>query len=294
MDLSIIIVNFKSKDFTDACIKSIYEHTHIISFEIIVVDNNSGDGCMGMLKEKYPKVKGHQNNENVGFSRANNVGIRLATGRYLLLLNPDTIIFDRALEKMIEFMDAHSDVGVSGCRVENPDGSLQKACRRSIPTPVVAFFKISGLSKLFPKSRILSKYNLSFVRASKQIEVDAVSGAFLMFRSEVLDDIGGLDEEYFMYAEDIDFCYRAKRKGWKVMYYPHARITHFKGESSKHLSMKATKAYYDSMAIFFRKNLERKTFIILRFLVYFGIWFLKQIAILKVMINIKRKVGTKD
>lgn len=293
MDLSIIIVNFKSKDFTDACIKSIYEKTKNISFEIIVVDNNSDDGCIDMLKKKYQEVKAFQNNDNPGFAGANNIGIRLSSGRYILLLNPDTIIHDRALEKMVELMDNNSDVGVAGCRVENPDGTLQRACRRSIPTPIVAFFRLTGLSRLFPRSKIISKYNFSYVKENKQIEVDAVSGAFLMFRSEVLEDIGGLDEDYFMYAEDIDFCYRAKMKGWKVMYYPEASITHFKGQSSKHLSMKATKAFYDSMAIFFEKNMARKTFFPFRFLIYFGIWFLKQIAILKVMINSKRSAGSK-
>ena len=294
MDLSIIIVNYKSKDFTDACIRSIYENTDKISFEIIVIDNDSNDGCMEMLNIKHPKVKGYQNKENSGFSKANNIGIRLSTGRYLLLLNPDTLIRDRALEKMVSFMGANSNAGIAGCRVENPNGTLQRACRRSLPTPLVAFFRLSGLGRLFPKSKVLAKYNLSHIRENKQIEVDAVSGAFLMFRNEVLEDIGGLDEDYFMYAEDIDFCYRANRKGWKVMYYPGTRITHFKGESSKHLSMKATKAFYDSMAIFFRKNLERKTFFPMRFVVYLGIWFLKQVAIIKVMLGRKRKVGSKE
>jgi GT2 family glycosyltransferase len=208
-------------------------------------------------------------------------------------LNPDTIIHDNALEKMVGFMDHDADVGIAGCRVENPDGSLQRACRRSIPTPTIALFRLTGLSRICPKSKIMSKYNLSYIRETKQIEVDAVSGSFLMFRNEVLEDIGGFDEDYFMYAEDMDFCYRAKMKGWGVMYYPTARITHIKGQSSKQLSMKTTKAFYDSMAIFFKKNLERKTFWPLRFLVYFGIWFLKQIAIFRVLINKNKSAGSK-
>ena len=293
MDLSIIIVNYKSKDFTEACIKSIYENTANISFEIIVVDNNSADGCIEMLKEKYSDVKGYQNTENAGFSKANNIGLEIAIGRYLLFLNPDTVILDRALEKMAEYLDVSIKVGVAGCRVENIDGSLQRACRRSIPTPMASFFKLSGLSKLFPKSKFVSKYNLSYMNENEEIEVDAVSGAFLIFRREVFQDIGGLDEDYFMYAEDLDFCYRAKKKGWKVMYNPRTRITHFKGESSKHLSMKATKAFYDSMAIFFRKNLEKQTFFLMRYVIYFWIWVLKQIAVLKVLLNNRRKVGSK-
>ncbi len=293
MDLSIVIVNYKSKDYTDACIKSIYDNTHNIYFEVIVVDNNSGDGCIEMVKEKYPRVKTFQNDENAGFSKANNLGIRLAVGRYILLLNPDTIVHGKSLEKMVEYMDINSHVGVAGCRVENPDGTLQRACRRSLPTPLVAFLRLSGLSRLFPRSRMLAKYNLTYVDENKGIAVDAVSGAFLMFRCEVLEDVPGLDEDYFMYAEDIDFCYRAKKSGWKVMYYPRARITHFKGQSSKHFSMEATKAFYNSMAIFFNKNLERETFFPVRFLVYLGIWLMKQFAILRVMLNDKHRVGSK-
>ncbi|MGE5329783.1 MAG: glycosyltransferase family 2 protein [Deltaproteobacteria bacterium] len=293
MDLSIIIVNFKSKDFTEACVKSIYQNTKNISFEVIVVDNNSGDGCIEMLSEKFPQVIGYENKENAGFSKGNNIGMKLAKGRYLLLLNPDTIVFESTLDKMVEYMDKHSDVGVSGCRVENPDGTLQRACRRSVPTPKIAFFQLSGLGKLFPKSKILAKYNLSYIDENQETEVDAVSGAFLTFRREVYEQIGGLDEDYFMYAEDIDFCFRAKQKGWKIMYYPDTRITHFKGQSSKHMSMKATKAFYDSMAIFFNKNYSKKTNPILKFFVYFGIWLLKQAAILKVLIRDGRSVGTK-
>jgi len=185
MDISIIIVNFKSKEFTEKCIKSIYENTKNISFEIIVVDNNSEDGCIELLADKFPKVIGYKNAENAGFSKSCNIAIKMAEGRYLLLLNPDTVIFDSTLEKMVEYMDKHADIGVAGCRVENPDGSLQRACRRSIPTPKVAFFQLSGLSKLFPKSKDLAKYNLSYIDENQELEVDAVSGAFLTFRREV-------------------------------------------------------------------------------------------------------------
>lgn len=293
MDLSIIIVNYKSKDFTDACIKSIYDNTRNISFETIVVDNNSGDGCIEMLRNKYPQVKGYQNDENEGFAKGNNIGIKLSTGRYILLLNPDTIVYEGTLEKMVRYMDKNLDVGIAGCRVENPDGTLQLACRRSIPTPMVAFFRLLGLDKLFPKSKLFARYNLLYLDEDKEAEVDAVSGAFLICRREVIGDIGGLDEDYFMYGEDIDFCYRAKKKGWKVKYYPDVRITHFKGKSSENLTIPATKAYYDSMAIFFSKHFEKQTFFPISFLIYFGIWFLKQIAILKVLLGIRKKVGSK-
>jgi len=293
MDLSIIIVNFKSKDFTHDCVKSIYQNTEKIKYEIIVVDNNSGDGCIEMLAEKYPDVIGYANKENAGFAKGNNIGINMAKGRYLLLLNPDTIILENALDKMVQYMDTNTQAGIAGCRVENPDATLQRACRRSIPTPKVAFFRFSGLSKLFPKSKLMGKYNLSYIDENQETEVDAVSGAFLMCRKEVVKQINGLDEDYFMYAEDIDFCFRAKQHGWKVMYYPGARITHFKGQSSKHMSMRATKAYYDSMAIFFKKNFEKQTNFLLIPIIYFGIWFLKQIAVIKVLIRDGKSVGSK-
>ena len=293
MDLSIIIVNYKAKEFIEKCINSIHENAKLDDYEIIVVDNNSEDGCIKMLSEKFPEVKTYASDENVGFSKGNNIGIRMSKGRYILLLNPDTIVYASSLENMIEYLDKHSETGIAGCRVENSDGSLQRACRRSIPTPMAAFLRLSGLGKLFPKSKLVNKYNLSYIDENQEIEVDAVSGAFLMFRREVLEYIGGLDEDYFMYAEDIDFCYRAKQRNWKVMYYPGARITHFKGQSSKHMSLRATKAYYDSMAIFFKKNFEKKTNFLINPVIYFGIWFLKEIAILKVMLRNGESVGSK-
>ena len=289
MDLSIIIVNYKSKDSTDTCIKSIYQNTDNSSFEIIVVDNNSDDGCINMLKEKYPSVNGYQNNKNSGFASGSNIGIKMSGGRYILLLHPDTVIHQKALDKMVKFMDSNSHVGIAGCRVENPDGTVQPASRRSISPPMQALLRLLGIRRLLPKKRgVPHKYKYSDIRENRQIDVDAVSSAFLMFRSEVLEDVGGLDENYLIYGVDLDFCYKVRSKRWKVKYYPEARITHFKGHSSKHQSMKATKAFYDSMAIFFCRNIEKKTFFPMRFLVYFIIWFLKQIAIFKEMIKNKR------
>lgn len=294
MDLSIIIVNSKAKEHIDNCIKSIYDNTDKISFEIIVVDNNSNDGSIEMLKEKYPDVKTYQNSENVGLIKANNLGIRLAAGRYILLLSPYNIIHDRALEKMVDFMDANSDVGISGCRVEKPNGMLKKSCRRSLPTPVAALFKLSGFGRLLPKEKMLARYRLSDIRENKEIDVDSVSTAFLMFRSCVLEDVRGLDEDYSMYGEDIDFCYRAKKKRWKVKYYPEAKVVYANEQRSRHSSLAENKAYFDAIAMFYGKHLERKTFWPLRFLVYLGIWVFKQFAILRIFLRSRKRSGTKE
>lgn len=293
MDLSIIIVNYKSKDFTRGCIESIKKNTRKISYEIIVIDNNSKDGCIEILSHQHSDVKMIANPENSGFSKANNIAAVISKGRYILYLNPDTVVYEETLDKMVKYMEEHPDVGIAGCRVENPDGTMQRACRRSIPTPKIAFFRLSGLSKLFPNSKTIGKYNLSYIDENQEVEVEAVSGAFLMCRRTVYEQIKGFDEDYFMYAEDIDFCFKARQYGWKVMFYPDTRITHFKGQSSKQMSLTATKAFYDSMAIFFNKNLEKETNPILTLLVYFGIWFIKQAAIIRVVLRPKSGVGSK-
>ncbi|MFZ2147129.1 MAG: glycosyltransferase family 2 protein [Sedimentisphaerales bacterium] len=171
---------------------------------------------------------------------------------YFLLLNPDTVVRDNAIEKVVKFMDRNPEVGIVGCRVLNEDGTLQLACRRSIPTLHVAFFRLSGLSRLFPNSKIMAKYNLTYLNPNETNEVDAVSGVFLMIRRKVVDNIGMLDERFFMYGEELDWCLRTKKAGWTVMYYPDVEIIHYMGECSKGNSRKATFEFYNGLR-FLRK-----------------------------------------
>ncbi|MCK4824214.1 glycosyltransferase family 2 protein, partial [bacterium] len=233
--------------------------------------NNSQDDSITMIKEYFPRVNVIENRTNIGFSKGNNMVISKTKSDYVLLLNPDTIIVNHAIEKMVRFMYNHPETGISGCKVLNEDGTVQLASRRSIPTPRVAFFRLSGLSRLFPKSKIMAKYNLTYLDPDEPEEVDAVSGAFLMIRRKVIEEIGLLDERFFMYGEELDWCLRTKKAGWTVMYYPDAEIIHYKGECSKSNSRKATFEFYRSMYLFHKKHFAENYNPIINIIIYAGI-----------------------
>ncbi len=289
--LSIIIVNFNAEMFLVECLDSIYAQTKQISFDIWVVDNNSIDASVSMIRRNYPLVNLIENKENPGFARANNDAIRKCTGDYVLLLNPDTLILENAIEKMVKFLDKNPRTGIAGCKVLNADGTLQLACRRSIPTPSVAFFRLTGLSRLFPNSKMMAEYNLTYLDTDKPHEVDAVSGAFLMIRRKVIDNIGTLDERFFMYGEELDWCLRTKNAGWKVMYYPDAEIIHYKGECSKSNSRKAAFEFYRSMYLFHKKHFADNYNPIINIIIYAGI-FLKAVSSWRSFL-FSAKVGSK-
>jgi len=270
--LSIIIVNYNAEKPLKDCIESIYKQTKSIDFDIWVVDNDSSDNSVQMIKQNFDRAKLIENRENVGFSKANNMAISKNRATYVLLLNPDTLILHNAIEEMVGFMDRNPSVGISGCKVLNEDGTLQLACRRSIPTPGAAFYRLTGLSKLFPTSKMMAKYNLTYLNPNESHEVDAVSGAFLMIRREVIDNIGLLDERFFMYGEELDWCLRAKKAGWTVMYYPGAQIVHYKGQCSRFNSRKATFEFYRAMYLFHKKHFAEGYSLIVNFLVYTGIF----------------------
>ncbi len=275
--ISIVIVSFNVEKLLKECIESIYRETQAGSFDIWVVDNNSRDNSVPMVRENFPEVNVIENSENVGFPKANNQAVVKSQSDYILLLNPDTIIEDRAIDKMVAFMDSNPKVGVSGCRVLNEDGSLQLACRRSIPTPKVAFYRLSGLSRLFPNSKTMARYNLTYLDPNQPHEVDAVSGAFLLIRKQVVDAIGVLDENFFIYGEDMDWCIRAKSAGWKVMYYPDARILHYKGIGCSTNSRKTSYEFYRAMVLFHKKHFAKDCSVVTNALIYTGI-FLKALC----------------
>ena len=256
IDLSIIIVNYNVKQFLLNLVESIYKAVKSISFEIIVVDNASEDGSIETLQKKYPEVHLIANKINLGFGSANNQAMQIAKGRYLLLLNPDTIVNEDTFSKMISFFENNNEVGIAGCKVLNPDGTLQLACRRSFPGPWTSFTKVIGLSNLFPRTKLFARYNLTYLDENKSYEVDAVSGAFMMIRKEVYERIGGFDQQFFMYGEDLDICYRAQKAGYKVFYVHSTEIIHYKGESTKRSSIDETKVFYNAMHLFVRKHLS--------------------------------------
>jgi GT2 family glycosyltransferase/lipopolysaccharide/colanic/teichoic acid biosynthesis glycosyltransferase len=254
VDLSIIIVNYNVKEFLQNLLHSIEKASLNISNEILIVDNASDDGSVELIREKFPSVKLISNTENLGFGKANNQALEIATGNFLLLINPDAIVSEDTLDNMMRFFENNPKAGLAGCKILNPDGTLQLACRRSFPGPWTSFCKVTGLSNLFPKSKLFARYNLTYLDEDQTYEVDAISGSFMMMRKEIYDKVGGFDEEFFMYGEDLDLCYRIQQAGFKVFYSHTTQIIHYKGESTKRSRLDETKVFYDAMHLFVKKH----------------------------------------
>lgn len=239
--------------------------------EVFVVDNNSVDGSVAMVAAKFPSVNLIANKDNVGFSKANNQAMRLAKGEYVLLLNPDTLVEADTFEKVVQFMDAHPDAGGLGINMVDGKGNFLPESKRSLPTPEVAFYKIFGLSWLFPNSKRFGKYHLTYLDKDKTHEIEVLSGAFMLMRKEALDKVGLLDEDYFMYGEDVDLSYRIIKGGYKNYYYPEARIIHYKGESTKKGSLNYVFVFYNAMAIFAKKHFSKERAQMFSLLINFAI-----------------------
>lgn len=253
-DVSILIVNYNVKDYLIQCLRSIEASKGAVTYEVIVVDNASVDNSHAEVLPLFPSVKWIQMTENVGFGRANNIGLEHCDGRHVLFLNPDTIVAHDTIVTMVQFLDKHSDVGLAGCKVLNPDGSFQLACRRGLPTPWASFCKLFGLQSLFPKSKLFARYNLTYLSTEATYPVDALIGAFMMGPRELIEKMGAFDPAFFMYGEDIDLCYRMSSAGHKVMYVHDTSIIHFKGESTRRSSLNEVRVFYDAMEIFARKH----------------------------------------
>ena len=254
MDVSIVIVNYNVRDFLNNALVSVFKALEGMEGEVFVVDNASDDGSCDLVRQSFPQVHLIANTVNVGFAKANNQALALSAGKYLMLLNPDTIVQEDTFRTLINFFEANADVGMAGCKILNPDGTLQLPCRRSFPTPWVAFTKVSGLSSLFGSTKIFGKYNLTYLNPDESYEVDAISGSCMMIRRQVFDAIGGLDESFFMYGEDLDWCYRVQKGGWKVFYVADTKIIHYKGESTRRSDIDELKIFYKAMRLFVRKH----------------------------------------
>ena len=284
IDLSIIIVSYNTKDFIEECLESIKATSKGFDYEIIVVDNASEDNSLEMLKTKFPDVIVVKNQENVGFSKANNLGVEKSKGRYVLFLNPDTVVYEDALLNMVKFMDEHTKAGAATCKLVMPNGKLDDAAHRGFPNPWNSFSYFSGLSKLFPKSKLFGGYNLGWLDISKTHEIDACAGAFMMIRRQAGEQIGWWDEDYFFYGEDLEFCFRLKEIGWKIYFVPSISALHYKGVSggikkvSKEITTanletkkRATNWRFSAMKIFYRKHYQGKYPFILNWFVILGI-----------------------
>ena len=258
MKLSVVIVNYNVRYFLEQCLHSLQNACKGLEVEVFVVDNSSVDGSIKMVRDKFPDVILIENKENLGFSRANNQAMKIAGGEYILLLNPDTLVEDDTLRKVVAFMDEHPDAGGLGVKMIDGKGKFLPESKRALPTPVVSFYKIFGLSSLFPKSKIFSQYHLGYLDKDKVHEIDVLAGAFMLLRKKVLDEIGLLDESFFMYGEDIDLSYRINKAGYKNYYYPGTRIIHYKGESTKKGSLNYVFMFYNAMIIFARKHFSKE------------------------------------
>lgn len=280
LKLSVVIVNYNVKHFLEQCLHAVEKATKNIASEVFVVDNNSVDGSIGMLIHKFPNIKLIANKRNLGFSKANNQAIRKAQGEYVLLLNPDTVVEEDTFEKVIGFMDQRPDAGGLGVKMIDGCGRFLPESKRGLPTPWVAFYKIFGLSSLFKKSKLFGKYHLSYLNENEIHEIDVLAGAFMLLRKETLDKVGLLDEDYFMYGEDIDLSYRITKGGYKNFYYPETTIIHYKGESTKKGSLNYVRMFYNAMIIFARKHFSKQYAGLFSFFIHLAIYVRAGIAAL--------------
>ena len=252
MKLSVVIVNYNVRLLLEECIKSVEKALDGIEGDIFVIDNNSSDGSVEYIRERFPKVHIIANKENLGFARANNQAIRMTDAEYILLLNPDTVVYENTLRGCLDFIDANPEAGGVGVRMLTREGKVAPESRRAVPTPWVAFLKMLGLT---------SRYYMSHLPWDKPGRIEVVSGAFCMLRHKALDQIGLLDEDFFMYGEDIDLSYRLLKGGWQNWYLPYD-IIHYKGESTQKSSFRYVHVFYQAMLIFFRKHYSHLSFLI--------------------------------
>lgn len=281
MDVSILILNYNTRELTINALRSIYQSKTSLSFEVILADNASKDNSIPHIQAEFPQVKLILNQENVGFAIANNQAMRLAQGRYVLLLNSDTILQPDTLETMLQFMDNHPEVGAAGCKLVLQDGSLDKACKRGFPTPSASFYYAFGIAKLFPRVPRFNQYQLGYMDPDDAYPVDCLVGAFMFVRRAAIDQVGMLDEEFFMYGEDIDWCYRIKQAGWVNYYYPKTQILHLKGASSRRKPVKIVYEFHRAMWLFHRKHYKQRYSFLVNGLVYGGIGVKLALALLK-------------
>ena len=250
MKLSVVIVSYNVRELLTACIDSVVKAAEGIDTEVFVVDNKSVDDTIEVINRDYPWVHLINNKENLGFSKANNIAIRQAEGEYVLLLNPDTVVAEGTLRGAIEFMDQHPEAGGAGVRMHNADGTLAPESRRAVPTPMVAARKMLGFTK---------RYYMSYLSWDEPGQIEVISGAFMLLRRKAIDQVGMLDEDFFMYGEDIDLSYRLLMGGWQNWYLP-LDIIHYKGQSTQKSDFRYVHVFYQAMLIFFRKHYSHLSF----------------------------------
>lgn len=274
--IAVIIVNYNTRDLLRTCLQSLATASTTATLHIWVVDNGSTDQSQQMVTSEFAHVSLIESTHNGGFSYANNLAIRPLLNRadapeYVMILNPDTVVEPGAFDILLEYVRAHPDVGAVGPRLLLPDGSLDLACRRSFPTPEVSLWRMTGLSRLFPQSRRFGRYNMTYMDPRETIEVDSLVGACMMMPMSVVREVGLLDETYFMYGEDLDWCYRFRMYGWRIVYVADAVVHHIKRASSRQRPAQSIRNFYDAMRIFFRRYYADTTPAVVRWLIETGI-----------------------
>ncbi|HET6319935.1 MAG TPA: glycosyltransferase family 2 protein [Chloroflexota bacterium] len=254
MDLSLVILNYNTREHLRCCLESVRDGISMLETEVLVVDNASSDGSAEMVTSEFPWVTLIRSPRNGGYAYGNNLGLAHARGAAILLLNPDTLLPHGALTRLLECLHEHPEAGVVGPKLMRPNGSMHLACRRSFPTPAVAFYRVSGLSQLFPRSPRFGRYNLTYLDPDQAMQVDSVCGACLLIRRVVVERIGLLDERFFMYGEDLDWCLRARQAGWTVRYEPSVVVHHQHGAASRQRALRTTVHFFRAMDLFYRKH----------------------------------------
>ncbi|NOX38767.1 MAG: glycosyltransferase [Calditrichaeota bacterium] len=269
--ISVVIVNYNVKEYLEQALISLQRALKTIPHEIFVVDNASVDGSVAYIRKRFPQVKLIESPVNLGFARANNLALKQVQGEYVVIINPDTVVQEDTFTQLLAFFEAHPDASAATCKIINPDGTFSVDCRHSIPTPMIAFWKVVGLSRLFPRSRIFGQYNLTYLNPDETYTVPAISGSFMMIKKSVLDEVGYFDEQFFMYCEDIDLCHRINQAGHKIYYVPTTQIIHYKGESTKKNNIDYVITFNKALYQFFRKYYAHRTVFFVRWLIVLGI-----------------------
>lgn len=273
--LAAVILNYNRADLLADCLASIYAHPTRCALDVWVVDNNSSDGSAAMVRDRFPQARLIESPVNGGYSHGNNLALRPIAADpavdYVLLLNNDTVVPANVFDGLVDYLETHPEAGAVGPKLLLPDGSLDLACRRSFPTPEVSFYRMTGLSWLFPRSPRFGRYNLTYLDPDQETEVDALVGACMLVRASILREVGLLDEQFFMYGEDLDWAYRIKQYGWRIVYYPRVTVHHYKRAASTRRAIPSVRAFYEAMRIFHRKHYRATTPAPLNFLIEAGI-----------------------
>ena len=291
VDVSVVIASFNTCDLLRECLRSVEASQGIVAPEIFVVDNDSKDGSAAMVRDEFSATHLMVNVENVGFAKANNRALAQCRGRYVLLLNPDARIEPDTLARMVERLDDDPEIGLAGVRLVREDGSIDAACRRGFPTPWNSLCKFLRLDRMFPKSRWFGGYNLTWRDPEDDYEVDSIVGAFMFFRRDLLLDVGPLDERFFMFGEDLDWCYRVRQRQWKVLYFGSEQVFHAKGASTRTVPVKMSYHFHRAMIIFYKKHLDRHYPFFVSWTVSAGVGILWGLKSLWIMIRRPFEVG---